>query len=63
MLKSVMMRNSVLACSADGPAENHDRQLALFLCVPRSNDGKISLHAVIEMVESSSTGRATASAV
>ena len=31
MLKPVSNRNSVLACSADCPADNHARQLALFL--------------------------------
>jgi hypothetical protein len=63
MLNSVLNRNIVLACLADCPADNHARQLAQFLCVPRSNDGKISLHAVFEMVDSSFTGRPTASAV
>ncbi len=31
MLKSVSNRNSVLACLADCPADNHARQLAQFL--------------------------------
>ncbi len=31
MLKSVSNRNSVLACSADCPADNHARPLAQFL--------------------------------
>jgi hypothetical protein len=31
MLKSVLNRNSLLACSADCPADNHARQLAQFL--------------------------------
>ncbi len=31
MLKLFLNRNSALACSADCPADNHARQLALFL--------------------------------
>ena len=31
MLKSVSNRSSLLACLADCPADNHARQLALFL--------------------------------
>ena len=40
MLKSVLNRNSVLACYADCPADNHARQLALFLYETLANSEK-----------------------
>jgi hypothetical protein len=40
MLKLFLNRNSALACSADCPADNHARQLALFLYETLANINK-----------------------